>query len=213
MSMKNWILGLLAAFLLGGVVTSCNDDKTYAEMKEDEKEAIQRFIEREKIEVITEEEFEAQDSVTDLAKNQYVLLKESGVYMQIVKRGEGKPLKDGRHEVLARYVEERIGLEKNDTISFNNDPSIPGMAHPDVLTLTKKEDSYSAMFKSGMMPTAWQSPSVPTGWIVPFNYIRVGREIAGRSKVRLIVPHNQGQMNASQYVYPCYYEIIYQLAQ
>ena len=44
------------------------------------------------------------------------------------------------------------------------------------------------------------------------QYIKVGREISGRSKIRLIVPHSEGQSDASASVYPCYYEITYQLA-
>ena len=41
-------LGILFAsvFLLGLVFQSCNNGKTYAEMKEEEREAIKRFIER-----------------------------------------------------------------------------------------------------------------------------------------------------------------------
>ena len=48
-------LGILFAsvFLLGLVFQSCNNGKTYAEMKEEEREAIKRFIEREDINVIS----------------------------------------------------------------------------------------------------------------------------------------------------------------
>jgi hypothetical protein len=42
--------------------------------------------------------------------------------------------------------------------------------------------------------------------------VKVGREIAGRSKVRLIVPHSEGTSTASTQVMPCYYEITYQLS-
>ena len=63
----------------------------------------------------------------------------------------------------------------------------------------------------GQMASAYGSTFVPSGWLIPFNYIRTGREISGRAKVRLIVPHSEGQKNASAYVYPCYYEITYQL--
>ena len=55
--------------------------------------------------------------------------------------------------------------------------------------------------------------SVPSGWLVPLSYINLGRpqnptdEIA---KVKLIVPHSQGQSYATQSVYPCYYIITYE---
>mgnify|MGYP001779354293 FL=1 len=57
-------LGILFAsvFLLGLVFQSCNNGKTYAEMKEEEREAIKRFIEREDINVISFEQFQEQDS-------------------------------------------------------------------------------------------------------------------------------------------------------
>ena len=86
------------------------------------------------------------------------------------------------------------------------------MVYPDAMMLTKSGKSFSATFTSGIMYTVWGTPYVPSGWLIPFNYIKVGREISGRSKVRLIVPHSEGQSDASASVYPCYYEITYQLA-
>jgi hypothetical protein len=55
--------------------------------------------------------------------------------------------------------------------------------------------------------------SVPSGWLVPFNYINVGRQTNPDDEiamVKLIVPHTQGQAYASSSVYPCYYVITYQ---
>ena len=134
-------LGILFAsvFLLGLVFQSCNNGKTYAEMKEEEREAIKRFIEREDINVISFEQFQEQDSTTNVK-------------------------------------------------------------------------SLSATFTEGIMYNTYGTPYVPSGWLIPFNYIKVGREISGRSKIRLIVPHSEGQSDASASVYPCYYEITYQLA-
>ena len=102
---------------IGLVFQSCDNSKTYAEMKDDEREAIKRFIELNDIKVIDEEQFESQDSTTNLATNEYVLFEESGVYMQVVERGKGELLEDGRHEILVRYVEERINEDgSSDTI-------------------------------------------------------------------------------------------------
>ena len=191
-------LGILFAsvFLLGLVFQSCNNGKTYAEMKEEEREAIKRFIEREDINVISFEQFQEQDSTTNVDENQFVLFSETGVYMQIVEEGNGERLKDGRYEILVRYVEEQITSDGIDSLSWNTDYG----------------KSFSATFTSGIMYTVWGTPYVPSGWLIPFNYIKVGREISGRSKIRLIVPHSEGQSDASASVYPCYYEITYQLA-
>ena len=66
---------------LGLISQSCNNGKTYAEMKEEEREAIKRYIELNDIKVIDEDQFEAQDSTTNVSANEYVLFEESGVYM------------------------------------------------------------------------------------------------------------------------------------
>ena len=131
--------------------------------------------------------------------------------MQIVAKGNGESLENGRYEVLARYVEEQINQDGIDSLSWNTDYNYDQMIYPDAMMLTKTDQSFSATFTSGIMASTWGA-YVPAGWLVPFEYIKVGREISGRSKVRLIVPHNQGQQDASGSVYPCYYEITYQLA-
>ena len=54
---------------------------------------------------------------------------------------------------------------------------------------------------------------VPNGWIIPLQYVKVGRQTSadsGIAKVRLIVPHSQGQSDATSNVYPCFYELTYQ---
>ncbi len=68
-------LGILFAsvFLLGLFFQSCNNGKTYAEMKEEEREAIKRFIEKENINVISFDQFQEQDSTTTVDDNQFVL--------------------------------------------------------------------------------------------------------------------------------------------
>ena len=90
-------------------------------MKEEEREAIKRFIEREDINVISFEQFQEQDSTTNVDENQFVLFSETGVYMQIVEEGNGERLKDGRYEILVRYVEEQITSDGIDSLSWNTD--------------------------------------------------------------------------------------------
>lgn len=205
--MKKISILLASVFLLGLVFQACNNGKTYAEMKEEEREAIKRFIEKEGINVISFDQFEEQDSTTNVDDNQFVLFSESGVYMQIVDKGNGELLKDGRHEILARYIEKQIMEEGTvDTLSGNI-----YSPYPDEMMVTKSGKTYSATFTYGQM-TNWGTSYVPSGWLIPFNYIKVGRVNSGRSKVRLIVPHSEGQSEASAQVYPCYYEITYQLA-
>ena len=100
--MKKLFILLMVVAGLGVMSQSCNNGKTYAEMKEEEREAIKRFIELNEITVIDEDQFAEQDSTTNVAANEYVLFEETGVYMQVVERGNGEALEDGRHEFLVR---------------------------------------------------------------------------------------------------------------
>ena len=203
---------LLVGF--GFAIQSCDDHKTYAEMKDDERDAIRRYIELNNIKVISEDEFEAKDSTTNVSQNEYVLFEETGVYMQIVAKGNGELIQDGRYNILTRYVEERINQEGGaDTLSLNTIPNF--YPHPDEFLLTKKKGSMQASFNKevgGAMSDAHGTSYVPSGWLIPFDYIKVGRETQGRSIVRLILPHSQGTSTASASVFPCYYELKYQLS-
>ena len=205
--------GIFLVFVLGIIgFQSCDDSKTYAELKEEEREAIKRFIEVEGIKVIDEDTYTEQDSVTNVANNEFVFFDESGVYMQIIERGKGEMLEDGRHEMLVRYVETQIAEDGTiDTISLNTMANL--YAHPDVFMLTKQKNSLSASFSgNGAMSSTHGSAYVPSGWLIPLNYLKVGREISARSKIKLIVPHSEGTSTASQQVVPCFYEITYQLS-
>lgn len=210
--MKTFYIVLLGIFGLGFFIQSCDNSKTYAELKEDEREAIRRFIELKNIKVIDEDQFRAQDSTTNVANNEYVLFEESGVYMQVLDRGNGEVLSDGRYEILTRYWEEVIAEDgTSDTLSSNMNPN--SFPYPDEFILTKTSNSLSASFAGyGAMYQAHGSAYVPSGWLLPLNYLKVGRETSGRSMVKLIVPHSEGTSTASGQVVPCHYEITYQMS-
>lgn len=194
------------------MVISCDDTETYAEQKDRERAAISRFIADSAINVITETQFADQGYTTDLSKNQFVLLQNSGVYMQIVREGCGEKIKDGETTtVLCRFTERNILTDSlqltNDILSFSS--------IVDKMTVTNTSGTFTASFieNQSVMAMFYGSTSVPSGWLVPFTYIKVGRqenadeEIA---KVNLIVPHTQGHQYASSGVYPCYYTITYE---
>ena len=63
------------------------------------------------------------------------------------------------------------------------------------------------------MYSIYGTTSVPSGWLIPLTYVKPSRTTSSEkvARVRLIVPHGQGTSQASQYVYPCYYEITYNL--
>ena len=182
--------------------TACEDYETYAEQKEKERAHINDFIFERGITVIDMETFVANDSTTDVSKNEYVLFEDKGVYMQIVRKGEGEMMQDGDRGVfMARYLEYNIA--DGDTISGNLYASTP-----DYFTCERNGDTFSASFTQGYMYGIYGS-AVPKGWLLPLSYITPGRPNDKAAKVRLIVPHGEGTSNAAQYVYPTYYEITY----
>lgn len=200
------------AFIAAVTVISCDDTETYAEQKDKERAAISRFIADSAITVITESQFKEQGYKTDVSKNEFVLMQNSGVYMQIVREGCGEKIKEGETTtVLCRFTEYNILTDSlqltNDILSFSS--------IVDKMTVTNSSGSFTASFIYGqsVMAMFYGTTSVPSGWLVPLTYIKVGRpENAGDeiAKVNLIVPHTQGHAYASSGVYPCYYTITYE---
>ena len=204
----------LLAVLLCCIATlfSCKDSDTYADQKERERSAISKYIRDNNIKVISEEEFLAKDTVTDVSKNEYVLFTNTGVYMQIVNRGVGEILKHNENtNVLCRYKE--INLLTDSLQSSTIDMAFASLV--DKMTVRRYYSTYTASFdhSSSLMARIYNSTSVPNGWLVPLAYIKLGRlvnDTDNLAKVNLIVPHSEGQANASQRVYPCFYTITYQ---
>ena len=218
--MKRLIFPLLT-FLMALAFTSCDDYETYGDMKAQEREAIDRYISQENIRVISESQFKAQGETTNLADNEFVRLDRTGVYMQIVRKGCGSPLEENKMvKLLCRFSEYNI---KADSLLILNNrqymlydytlgQAIDVSQYVDKMSVTRSGTTFTASFVTGMMMRYHNSSSVPAGWLVPLNYVNVGRPEAAEdeiAKVRLIVPHSQGTADASSSVYPCYYELTY----
>ena len=58
------------AFVL--LMVSCDDTVTYSEMKEKERKAVNRFVKENGIKVISYAEFIANDTITNVEKNEFV---------------------------------------------------------------------------------------------------------------------------------------------
>lgn len=205
-------LALLACAALFTLM-SCDDTESYADQKKKERSAIRSYIAKENIKVITEKEFHAQDSTTDVSKNEYVLFETTGVYMQIIREGCGEKLKDGETAtVICRFKEWNL---LTDSLQLANNIENSSLNFPDLMSVKNTSGTFKASFIQGssVMYSIYGSGSVPAGWLAPLSYIKIGRpakpgeEIA---KVKLIVPHTQGHQYASSDVYPCLYEITYQ---
>ena len=180
-------------------------------MLDDEDDAIADFIRDSSITVISQSEFYQNDSTTDVSKNEFVQLA-SGVYMQIVREGHGSPIENGETTtVLCRFTERNL---LTDSIQLTND-ILSFVSIPEKMSVTNTNGTFTASFdpNSSLMYTFYSTASVPTGWLVPFNYINIGRQTEPDdeiAKVNLIVPSTQGHQYASSGVYPCLYTITYE---
>lgn len=193
-------------------LASCRDNKTYADQKEAERSAINKFIADSAVRVISEETFARQGYTTNVQRNEFVLIPSSGVYMQIVRNGVGEKIRNGETaDVLCRFSERNL---MTDSLQLsNNVPYYSSVV--DKMTVRNTSGTFTASFVRGesVMSSALNTTEVPAGWLVPLGYIRVGRpEAEGDeiAKVRLIVPHTSGHNYARQSVYPCLYDITYQ---
>ena len=221
-----WTLVAMSAALLA---TACGSGETYAEQKDKERNAINSFLGRDvvifdsegdtvvnvgHINVISEQQFYEQDTTTNVSRNEYVLFGNSGVYMQIVRSGSGSKLDMGQSKrVIARYVEFNI---LRDSIQTRSD-ALYYHTSPDIIEIANNWGTFTASFSTdnggGAMYRIYGQKEVPSGWLVPFSFIKIGRQVEADdhiAKVRLIVPHSSGHNEARQNVYPCFYEILFQ---
>jgi hypothetical protein len=191
--------------LLAISIVACDNAVTYSEMKEKERDVVNRFVKEKGIKVISFSEFAANDSVTDVENNEFVEV--DGVYMQIVNNpksaDDARRINDGdTRNMLVRYLE--YNIMDDDTISLNT-----YMSEPDEMRVSNNSGTYSATFTSGVMAEVYGN-NVPTGWLVPFNYLYFTRKQSNLAEVILIVPHSKGTVTATTYVYPCMYKITFQ---
>ncbi|MDM8337270.1 DUF4827 domain-containing protein [Mediterranea massiliensis] len=194
--MKKLVLLFLSLLAFSFAFQACDDSKTYAEMLEEEDDAIAAFIRDNDIQVISQTEFFNNDSTTDVSKNEYVQLS-SGVYMQIVDKGSDNLADTVKNNdlILVRFMEYSI-LDKDTSLSNLN-----AVETVDEFKYTVTSSSIAGIFTQGYMLSYYSSTAVPAGWLVPLPYVR------DMAHVKLIVPSKMGHSTAMQYVYPYFYDI------
>ena len=193
--------------------SACRDQQTYADQKNREHAAINKFLADSAVNVISEEQFEAQNYTTDVSKNQFVLFQSNGLYLQIVRKGTGKAIKDGEHvRILCRFTERNL---LTDSVQVSNVLYPLYSRFVETMDISNKSGTMTGSFdkKSSLMYTFYGTTTVPTGWLAPLRFLNIGRWDSADSeiaKVRIIVPHDVGQSNAVAAVYPCLYDITYE---
>jgi len=214
--MKKSIFFFIIIFC-AAMATSCNSEETYADKKDKERTAISQFISDSSIVVISEDQFAEQGYTTDVERNEYVLFESSGVYMQIVNGGCGSVISNGKTEkVLMRYKEYDI---ENDyyNVDFLSSNSYYTPYYLDQMYVSNTSGTYSASYQAYSLCWTYateSSTTVPTGFLVPMKYVKIGRPSSADedvARVKMIIPHSAGRATNTNYVYPCYYEATYEL--
>ena len=193
---KRIITYFFVAAALAVQLVSCDDGMTYAERMEQEREIIDAFLADSGFYYV--ESFPT-DSFRD---SKEFMLFPDGMYMRVEDFGSGRAFKSG-DMVTVRFTE----------VNLSNQLTVSNIAasHPDVFRYQVSGSTQAGIFVSDemgdpFMVSLYSSTAVPSGWLLPLEYVRDG------AYVRLIVPHKLGQTDATYYVYPCYYEIYYGIA-
>lgn len=205
--MKKLIPVLFLFLAACAIFQACDSNKTYAEQQKEERTAIASFIKDSTINVISFEQFQRQDSTTDISKNEYVQLQE-GIYMQIIDKGTGDTIPD-RGEVLVRFMEYSIADRYiMGSSNFNNSTWVDSFIYTESGTSVSGQFNESWLYYWYVNTVGYTSMTfaVPSGWLIPLKYV------TNYSHVKIIVPHKFGHAYSRQYVMPFYYEIYkYQL--
>lgn len=200
----------------GALFSACDNNETYADQRKRENNAINQYLNDSLVKVISESEFFANDTMTDVSKNEFVLLESSGIYLQIIDKGCGEKIKDGETAtVLCRFTERNLltdsMLVTNNILYFS--------ALVDKMSVTNTSGTFTASFDptSSVMYQVYGSTAgstaVPNGWLAPLPFIRIGRPRSAEdriARVRIIVPSTEGTYAATTSVYPCLYDITYE---
>lgn len=219
-------------------MAACSDSETYADQRNRELDSINAFLRNENIKVITEKQFkerwEAKKTdesivLTDTAanNNEYVLFESNGIYMQVVEQGCGDYIQQGTSEdVLVRFDEYNINTRAkicDDALSCSNN-YVSTSFYTDKMRVTNTSGTFTGLFVDpaySMFATTYNyssytgsySSTVPSGWLVPFTWVKIGRGNGEGEKiahVRLLVPHTYGSTTASSNVYACLYDMTLQ---
>lgn len=196
--MKKTILALFSVLALLGTFASCSKHKTYAEKLAEEKKAIDKYIRSNNIKVISFQDFLDKDTVTDVAKNEYVEL-QTGLYLQIIDRGsiQYTDTFKSRDEITVRFEEFDIKNKWLTTVSNTNQPLFV-----DAFIYTNETNNVKGVFVDrGNMWETYQSKSVPLGWIIPLIFVRHD------AHMKLIVTSKLGHDVSKREVVPYAYDI------
>jgi len=231
--MKRFLFAIMAIAALFSFA-ACNDSETYKDLRDRELDSISSFLRHENITVISEDVFKSRwekkqtdNSVvlTDTSKNnnEYVLFNSNGIYMQVLEMGCGDYIQKGETtDVLCRFSEYNLNTAaemSDNSLQLSNNLKQYSF-YTDKMTVTNNSGTFTGAFDintslmartyNGNSYTGSYSGTVPSGWLIPFSWVKIGRGNSEGEKiahVRLIVPHTYGTTSASGSVYACLYDL------
>ena len=189
-------IGILLLIMTGIFFTSCNKNKTYADMKKDQKKAIDKLITEKGFEIIYEY---PKDSV--FKEDQFVKL-ENGVYLNVIDSGNGNravpySTTTGGTKILMRCSGEYLYITGDTTFStFADLVPIEFTYGQASLTMSK----YATYYNSNIYHPVciFLSPGVES----------VLEYVGEDAEVKLIVPFEVGStyQSSGNYGAPLYYD-------
>lgn len=228
--MKKFLFAMIA-FAAVLSFAACNDSETYKDMRDRELDSINSFLRKENIKVISEDEFTRRwndnQRLTDTAKNnnEWVLFNSNGIYMQVIDQGCGDYIKKGETaDVLVRFDEYNLSYAaemSNKCLTLSN--NVPAYSYyVDKMSVTNTSGTFTGSFvnpKASLMALTYNSSytgissTVPSGWLIPFSWVKIGRPNTDDERIahiRLLVPHSYGTTSASGSVQACVYDMTLQ---
>ena len=224
------LLFAIIAFAAIFSFAACSDTETYKDQRDRELDSISSFLRNENIKVISEEEFKSRFdkgvTLTDTAKNEYVLFNSNGIYMQVINQGCGDYIQKGEtSDVLVRFYEYNLSQRANisdESLTLTN--NVPYYSYLlDKMSVTNNSGTFQGSFdtSSSLMAQVYGSNSystgisgtVPSGWLIPFSWVKIGRPKTADEQiahVRVLVPHSYGTTIASGNVQACLYDLTLQ---
>ena len=228
--MKKFLFAMIA-FAAVLSFAACNDSETYKDMRDRELDSISSFLRKENIKVISEDEFTRRwnnnQRLTDTAKNnnEWVLFNSNGIYMQVIDQGCGDYIKKGETvDVLPRYDEYNLSYaaEMSDkSLTLSNNVPIYSY-YIDKMSVKNTSGTFTGSFvdpSATLMAITYNSSysglssTVPSGWLIPFSWVKIGRPKTDDDRIahiRLLVPHSYGTTSASGSVQACVYDMTLQ---
>lgn len=183
------LLAIAVVTALSTVVTACDDDKSYAELLEEENKAVNLYLSDQKIETTLPED---NNFITGEDAPYYRLDNDGNVFMQVVKKGDGEMAKSDQL-IYFRFM--RYNLTNYDGVN-----SMPGEGNSDYV-------------EGGNMSFRYQNFTLESSsaWgmaiQMPLEYLPIN------SEVRLVVKSQYGWTSEISSVQPYLYHLRYYKSQ